>query len=395
MTTSRLAALFIVHCSLSIALAQNDPIMDEGFDEHGLKTILFDEGRESPGPLIHIDMTGYDSARRGIPDAVMKMAGYPLSMDAKAVETMMLGDISLSDRYQWGLNITREDTAGDGISDWVKMRPPGWEDDFRDSPLFFTITEEGVASATPPEEGDIVFIPALGDYDVTWQYMAIPLGDFRFPLGKHYQSGPVYISGYGTLEFGKAQKYPGSGDLPDPQLSGDAVAVAWAGWQPRRRDTNQKIVAGFRGGQRGQRYFFTRWEKMDYVGAYEGPLATFEGRLREDGRIEFHYLDGDFSFDEIFSGAQCWQGYYGLTVPKEKMVVGKKITFTPHYQLNPRNYNTNGDEIPDKWKLMFNINPHCTNAADMVFNDKGIKLRDCFEQRLNPWTAVSHLKPAP
>jgi len=132
---------------------------------------------------------------------------------------------------------------------------------------------------------------------------------------------------------------------------------------------------------------------MQYSSFRSKPPITFEGRLHEDGRIEFHYLTGDFSLPDVFSGAQCWHGRYGLTVPKEKMVAGKKITFTPHYQMDPRIYCQAGDEIPDKWKLMFNINPHCTNAADMVFNDKNIKLRDCFEQRLNPWTGVSHLKP--
>ena len=123
------------------------------------------------------------------------------------------------------------------------------------------------------------------------------------------------------------------------------------------------------------------------------PPVKFEGRLYEDGRIEFHYLEGDFSYNKVFSGAQCHGGYYGFTVPKEKMEAGKKITFTPHYRLDPLTYNTNGDEIPDAWKLKFNINPHCTNACNMVFNDKNIKLRDCYEQRLNPWTGVSHLKP--
>ncbi len=368
----------------SPALSQKkDPIMDEGFDEHGVKTIQYNEG-EFDVPVINVNMTAYDSADRGIPDAVMKLAGLPLDTDTET----KLGGISLRDRYRWGLSITDESTVGDGITDLVKMRPPGWNDIDRNSNVFFTFTEEGVAEATPVAEGDHVFIPALGDYETTWEPMAISLGDFRFPLGNRYQPGPVHISGYGALEFGKARQNYYSSDLPTPKLSGDAVAVAWVFWEPKKPNPNTQIVAGFRGAQRGQRYFFTRWEKMDYAMLYDKPLATFEGRLYEDGRVEFHYLEGDFSNPKLFSGAQCQQGFYGLTVPQDKMVAGKKITFTPHYALDPLDGNMMHDGIPDAWKVRYNINPHDENAATMIFNDKGLTLRECFEQRVNPWTGV-------
>ena len=365
-----------------------DPVMDAEFVD-GIKKIMFDEGMNPP---IHLDRTNYDSKDRGIPDAVMKMAGLPLDLDTDAT---LLGGISLRNRYRWGLSIERDSTCNDGIPDLVKMEPPGYDEQFRWSPVFFTITEEDTASATSPEAGDHVFLPVFEEYVLPWAHnnMSIPLGDFRFPLGERYQPGPVHISKYGNLEFGRAQENYYSRKLPTAELSGDAVAVAWNYWRVYLEEQNAKIVAGFRGEQRGQRYFFTRWENLQRGRAQNELFGTFEGRLHEDGRIEFHYLNGDFSSKNIFSGAQCKQGYYGLTVPKEKMVAGKKITFTPHYQLNPIKYSWTEDEIPDAWKLMFNINPHDTNIADQVFNDKGIKLRDCYEQRLNPWTGISHLKP--
>jgi len=129
--------------------AQNDPIVDEGF-VNGVKEIMFDEGRF---PIIPIDATKYDSAQRGIPDAVMKMAGLPLNTDTDAT---MLGGISLRDRYRWGLSIERESTAGDGISDIVKIRPPGWSEHRPSSPVYYTITEEGVAEATPVVDAQTV-----------------------------------------------------------------------------------------------------------------------------------------------------------------------------------------------------------------------------------------------
>jgi hypothetical protein len=353
---------------------------------NGVKRVQFDPVLELPP--INLDMTNYDSASRGIPDAVMKNSGLPLDTNT---DTTLLGGISLRNRYRWGLSITRESTAGDGISDWVKMRPPGWNDIDRWSRVFFTLTEEGVAEATPVAEGDHVVTPAIGvNYLVFPDDIYIPLGDFRFPLGIKYQSGPVHISQFGTLEFGNARDNYYSSDLPDPNLSGDAVAVAWIWWDPPPPSSNSqaKIVAGFRGEQHGQRYFFTRWENMDYARLRNRPLATFEGRLYEDGRVEFHYLEGDFSVSKVFSGAQCQQGFYGLTVPKEKMVAGAKITFTPHYALSPFTDNTNGDNIPDNWKLLFKINPHCTNACNMVFNDKGFTLRQCYEDDKNPWTGL-------
>ena len=139
-----LAAFLITLLAATLpAFAQHDPLVDDGFVD-GVKEILFDEGRF---PVIHVDMTAYDSADRGIPDAVMKLAGYPLDMD---VDTTMLGGISIYDRYRWGLSITDESTAGDGISDLVKMRPPGWNDKQRSSRVFFTAkVEEDAAEATP------------------------------------------------------------------------------------------------------------------------------------------------------------------------------------------------------------------------------------------------------
>ena len=70
------------------------------------------------------------------------------------------------------------------------------------------------------------------------------------------------------------------------------------------------------------------------------------------------------------------------------MVAGTKITFTPHYAMNPVNSNMLDDGVPDAWKVMFKINPHCENAANMVFNDKGLTLKQCFERRFDPWTGL-------
>jgi hypothetical protein len=172
-------------------------------------------------------------------------------------------------------------------------------------------------------------------------------------------------------------------------MSGDAVAVAWDSWVPRPLpESNAQIVAGFRGEQHGQRYFFARWENMDYSEYYDKPLLTFEGRLYEDGRVQVHYLKGDFSIGDVFSGAQCDGGMTGFTIPKDKMVAGKKITLTPHYRLHPLTNNVADDGIMDTWKLLYKINPHDTYAVNMVFNDKGLTLRQCFEKRYNPWTGL-------
>ncbi len=379
-----LALASMLLAAASPALCQKkDPIMDEGF-VNGVKTIQFDEGAIPP-IFIHPDMLNIDPTDSGIPNAVKKLAGLPLDIDTDAT---MLGGISLRDRYRWGLSITDESTVGDGISDLAKMRPPGWTEERPASSVFFTLAEDGVAEATPVAEGDHVFIPNLGDYETTWVPMAIPLGDFRFPLGIRYQPGPVHVCGYGTLEFDDPEQNYYSRKLPTPKLTGDAVAVAWDYWVPKKPNPNTRIIAGFRGTQRGQRYFFARWEKMDYAMLNNRLLATFEGRLYEDGRVEFHYLEGDFSNPELFSGAQCQRGAYGLTVPQEKMVAGKKITFTPHYALDPLDGNMTHDGISDAWKVRNNINPHDENAATMIFNDKGLTLRECFEQRVNPWTGV-------
>ena len=185
--SAKVSYLFGLFAATSLAFAQNDPVMDEGFDEHGLKTIQFDEG-EIPPIFIHPDMTAYDSANRGIPDAVMKHAGYSLDTNT---DTTILGGISLRNRYRWGLSITDESTCGDGISDWVKMRPPGWEDNSRTSPLFFTITEEGVAEATPVAKGDRVFLPNLGDYEETWDEKEKMVAGKKITFSPHYALNPL------------------------------------------------------------------------------------------------------------------------------------------------------------------------------------------------------------
>jgi hypothetical protein len=200
------------------------------------------------------------------------------------------------------------------------------------------------------------------------------------------------------LEFGRARDNYYSSDLPDPNLSGNAVAVAWDFFSapPRSLNADPKIVTGFRGEQHGQRYFFARWEDMDYAMLRNKPLVTFEGRLFENGQIEIHYLEGDFLISgEVYSGVQCWQGYHGVTVPKTNMVAGTKITFTPNYQLDPFSRSIAEDGIPDAWKLLCNINPHCTNAVNMVFNDKGFTLKQCFEDNKNPWTGLPRFPVTP
>ena len=374
--------------AIMVPTFDQDSIMDGGFDEHGMKTILFDEGQdeEEMDPINQAYLLMYvlfsDPTTRGIPDAVMRLAGYPLDTN---IDTTMLGGISLRDRYRWNLSITREDTAGDGISDLVKMEPPGWSDNDRGARVYFTITAEGTAEATPIAKGDHVFLPVSVINEerpwekVSWGKMSIPLGDFRFPLGIHYQPSPVYISEYGGLEFGWPEQY--YADPANNDRLGDSVSVIWKLWQS---GPPAQIVAGFRGEQHGQRYFFTRWEKMDYARVRNGPLATFEGRFHEDGRIEFHFLEGDFSDSRLYSGTQFNRGR--LSVPKEKRVAGKSITFTPHYAMDPRINCQAGDKIPDAWKLIYKINPHCENAANLVFNNKGLTLKQCFEKRLNPWT---------
>ena len=45
------------------------------------------------------------------------------------------------------------------------------------------------------------------------------------------------------------------------------------------------------------------------------------------------------------------------------------------------------DGIPDAWKVLHKINPHAEGIADMVFNDAGLTLLECFEHMKNPWTA--------
>jgi len=376
----------------------NDPIVDEGFDENGVKWILTDEVNDEDNELlINLDMTKYDSEDRGIPDAVMKLAGYPLDMDVRAT---MLGGISIYNRYQWGLSITREDTAGDGMSDLAKMRPPGWTEMRPRSPAFFTFSvETNGASATPLLPEDFVFDQPTVSNSHTWEYLNITLDNFHFPLGEKYLPSPVQINKWGALEFGFTRINKVSEPLPSSELAGSAVAVAWNPWQPIPRvipGTNAVIVAGFRGEQRGRRYFFTRWENMEYARYTNRPLVTFEGRLFEDGDIEIHYLQGDFLIgNRVTSGAQCYEGLTGITIPRDEMVVSNKVTITQHYQLNPLNYNMTGDKISDVWKIKHKINPHDPNAASMVFNNEGLTLFECFEQRKNPWTAQPMHPPLP
>jgi len=127
---------------------------------------------------------------------------------------------------------------------------------------------------------------------------------------------------------------------------------------------------------------------MEYGSFQILPRCSFEGRLFENGNIEIHYLNGDFLVGkDVFSGAQCYKGMTGITVPRDCMVAGNKVTITQHYQLKPLNYNITGDKIPDAWKVKYKINPHDPNAAGMVFNDAGLTLLECFEQKKNPWTA--------
>ena len=363
--------------------AHCDILDDLEFDENGVAEILLNPVIE---PDIHPDMLDIDPTDSGIPNAVKKLMGWPLDIDTDT----LLGGISLRERYRLGLNLKRESTLGDGISDIDKMYPPGWTDAERDAPVFFTLTE-GIAEATPLKEGDFVY-PVPAEDETTWDNISIPLGDFFFPLGKLYHPGPVHVSKYGTLEFGNAQRNDFSQTLPSAELSANAIAVAWDYWE-LQPDPDAKIVAGFRGEQRGQRYFFTRWEKMDYAMWSNKPLATFEGRLYEDGHVEVHYLEGDFSPKKTFSGVQCHESSTGFTIPQEKKVTGKKIILTPHYKLEPLIRCQADDNIPDAWKVQFNINPHDTNAASMVFNTQGLTLRECFDQRKNPWTCESTLRP--
>jgi len=99
-------------------------------------------------------------------------------------------------------------------------------------------------------------------------------------------------------------------------------------------------------------------------------------------------LDGDFSIgDKAISGAQCFRGRTGITIPRDCMVVSNKVTITQHYQLDPRSYSYTDDGIPDAWKLLHKINLRAEGIADMVFNDEGLTLLECFEQMKNPWTA--------
>jgi len=376
----------------------NDPLMDEGF-VNGVKRVTLDrEIIEIPIPLL--DMTRYESVDRGIPDGVMKLVGYPLDMDVRAT---MIGGISIRNRYRWGLSLTHESTVGDGISDLVKMRPPGWTDKFRDSPAHFTYSvETNGASATPLLPGDkIVSAPPDLYGPRLWNEITMDFAstNFCFPIGMQYQTGLVYFSYCGALEFEGQQLNSFSETLPTPELSGDAIAVAWDSWVPRPEitpGTNVLIVAGFRGEQRGERYFFARWEHMEYSMYSKKPRVTFEGRLFENGNIEIHYLDGDFLVGkDVFSGAQCWQGYNGITIPRDQMVVSNKVTITQHYQLDPRSYSYTDDGIPDAWKLLHKINPRAEGISSMVFNDAGLTLLECFEQMKNPWTAQPMHPPTP
>ena len=66
----------------------NDPIVNEGFDENGIKWILFDETNENP---IDINMLPIDPTDSGIPNAVKTLAGYPLDVDTDT----LLGGIPL------------------------------------------------------------------------------------------------------------------------------------------------------------------------------------------------------------------------------------------------------------------------------------------------------------
>ena len=385
---THLTFIFALLSSSLLAFAL-DPLMDEGFVD-GIKTVSFDEG-QFVLPIPHPDMLEIDSLNSGIPDAVKKLAGYPLDVDTST----LLGGISLRDRYKMGLSITREDSDGDGISDWDKIRPPGWNNKNPYSPVYFTMEENDDASATPFEPGDFIFTPPINEYVTdAWDDMTVAFTNFCFPLGEHYHTGIVHIAKWGSFEFIKPVQNNFSEKLPTPELSGDAVAVAWCGWRPVPR-TNAVIVAGFRGEHRGQRYFFTRWEKMKYARRPPTfPTVTFEGRLFEDGRIEIHYLDGDFSLhNEVYSGAQCFRAKTGLTVPLEKMVPGKKITLHQHYALGIGLYSIAGDDIADAWKVRNKINPHARDVADMIFNDEGLTLRECFEQQRSPWTIIPEVEP--
>ena len=115
----------------------------------------------------------------------------------------------------------------------------------------------------------------------------------------------------------------------------------------------------------------------------------------EDGHIEIHLLYGDFSFEYLNSGAQCCQGSTGLTIPREALMAGNKITINQHYRLDPFTQDMVGDDIPYAWKIKHKINPHAEGVADMIFNDEGLTLRQCFELRRSPWTIVPPPEPAP
>ena len=245
---TRLAFIFAL-LSFTLPTFALDPLMDEGFVDD-IKTVSFDEGVYVL-PIPHPDMLNIDSLNSGIPDAVKKLAGYPLDIDT---DETLIGGISLRDRYEMGLSITREDSDGDGISDLDKLRPPGWNDDNPYSPVYFTMEESDDVSATPLEPGDFVFSPPPDEYAPDeWDDMAITFTNFCFAIGEHYQTGIVHINKFRALEFVKPIKNSYSRNLPTSELSGDAVAVAWCAWRPVPRtnmegaEQNQSPRKGCRG----------------------------------------------------------------------------------------------------------------------------------------------------